>query len=171
MPKTFDLDQVRKHLGLGLSPTSVVLLQELERFNKLVVRMSRSLAELQRVSSRGRTYRFCCHMLPAPPERPRLCPQALAGEVGMSSELDDVARSLFLGQIPNIWRKLAPDTLKSLGNWMVYFLRRFSQYTSWVSDRPPDRPTFKGQLHSLRPPQPHPVRPLEQSRGLSRPAL
>lgn len=51
----------------------------------------------------------------------------------MSNELDDVARSLFLGQIPNIWRKLAPDTLKSLGNWMLYFLRRFSQYTSWVS--------------------------------------
>lgn len=50
MPKTFDLDQVRKHLGMGISPTSVVLLQELERFNKLIIRMSRSLAELERVS-------------------------------------------------------------------------------------------------------------------------
>ena len=50
MPKVFNLDQVRKHLGLGISPTSVVLLQELERFNKLIIRMSRSLAELQRVS-------------------------------------------------------------------------------------------------------------------------
>ncbi|XP_036076372.1 dynein heavy chain 10, axonemal isoform X2 [Rousettus aegyptiacus] len=110
MPQVFDLDQVRKHLGSAISPTSVVLLQELERFNKLVVRMARSLAELQR---------------------------ALAGEVGMSSELDDVARSLFIGQIPNIWRKLAPDTLKSLGNWMLYFLRRFSQYTSWVTEGEP----------------------------------
>lgn len=55
----------------------------------------------------------------------------------MSNELDDVARSLFLGQIPNIWRKLAPDTLKSLGNWMLYFLRRFSQYTSWVTESEP----------------------------------
>lgn len=60
-------------------------------------------------------------------------PQALAGEVGMSNELDDVAKSLFVGNIPNIWRKLAPDTLKSLGNWMLYFMRRFSQYTTWVS--------------------------------------
>lgn len=50
MPKTFDVDQVRKHLGLNISPTSVVLLQELGRFNKLVIRMTRSLAELQRVS-------------------------------------------------------------------------------------------------------------------------
>nr|XP_044631957.1 dynein axonemal heavy chain 10 isoform X1 [Equus asinus] len=110
MPKVFDLDLVRKHLGIGISPTSVVLLQELERFNKLVLRMSKSLAELQR---------------------------ALAGEVGMSNELDDVARSLFIGQIPSIWRKLAPDTLKSLGNWMVYFLRRFSQYTLWVAEGEP----------------------------------
>lgn len=143
MPQVFDLDQVRKHLGSAISPTSVVLLQELERFNKLVVRMARSLAELQRVSVAG-----CLRCVPAwvpawarcPPPRPSvlsagLCAQALAGEVGMSSELDDVARSLFIGQIPNIWRKLAPDTLKSLGNWMLYFLRRFSQYTSWVSKR------------------------------------
>ncbi|XP_069880965.1 dynein axonemal heavy chain 10 isoform X1 [Dipodomys merriami] len=110
MPKVFDVDQVRKHLGLGISPTSVVLLQELGRFNKLVVRMSKSLAELQR---------------------------ALAGEVGMSNELDDVARALFLGSIPNIWRKLAPDTLKTLGNWIVYFLRRFHQYTTWVTENEP----------------------------------
>ncbi|XP_059533127.1 dynein axonemal heavy chain 10 [Myotis daubentonii] len=111
MPKVFDLDLVRRHLGANITPTSVVLLQELERFNKLLVRMSRSLAELQR---------------------------ALAGEVGMSSELDDVARSLFIGNIPHIWRKLAPDTLKSLGNWMLYFLRRFSQYTSWVVESEPN---------------------------------
>lgn len=49
MPKVFDLDLVRRHLGANITPTSVVLLQELERFNKLLIRMSRSLAELQRV--------------------------------------------------------------------------------------------------------------------------
>lgn len=58
--------------------------------------------------------------------------QALAGEVGMSSELDDVARSLFNGVIPAIWRRLAPDTLKSLGNWMLHFDRRYQQYNTWV---------------------------------------
>ena len=59
--------------------------------------------------------------------------QALAGEVGMSSELDDVARALFNGQIPGIWRRLAPATLKSLGNWMIHFERRLKQYNGWVS--------------------------------------
>ncbi|XP_044541337.1 dynein axonemal heavy chain 10 [Gracilinanus agilis] len=111
MPKVFDLDSIRKHLGLGISPTTVVLLQELERFNKLTIRMMKSLAELQR---------------------------ALAGEVGMSNELDDVARALFIGNIPGIWRKLAPDTLKTLGNWMLYFLRRFAQYTTWVLESDPN---------------------------------
>lgn len=50
LPTLFDLDVIRKNFGADVSPTSVVLLQELERFNKLVVRMQRSLAELQRVS-------------------------------------------------------------------------------------------------------------------------
>lgn len=49
LPTLFDLDVIRKNFGTDVSPTSVVLLQELERFNKLVVRMHRSLAELQRV--------------------------------------------------------------------------------------------------------------------------
>lgn len=52
LPKLFDMDVIRKKFGTDISPTSVVLLQELERFNKLVVRMQRSLAELQRVRRR-----------------------------------------------------------------------------------------------------------------------
>ncbi|CAF96734.1 unnamed protein product, partial [Tetraodon nigroviridis] len=110
LPILFDLDVLRKTMGIDISPTTVVLLQELERFNKLVVRMRRSLAELQK---------------------------ALAGEVGMSSELDEVARALFNGQIPAIWKKLAPDTLKSLGNWMSHFKRRYEQYSDWVDKGEP----------------------------------
>ncbi|XP_029296329.1 dynein heavy chain 10, axonemal [Cottoperca gobio] len=110
LPKLFNMDVICKKFGTDISPTSVVLLQELERFNKLVVRMQLSLAELQR---------------------------ALAGEVGMSSELDEVARALFNGHIPAIWKKLAPDTLKSLGNWMSHFNRRYEQYSYWVDQEEP----------------------------------
>lgn len=53
LPKLFDMDVIRKKFGTDISPTSVVLLQELERFNKLVVRMQRSLAELKRVRGSG----------------------------------------------------------------------------------------------------------------------
>lgn len=51
----------------------------------------------------------------------------------MSNELDDVAKCLFNGIIPSIWRRLAPDTLKSLGNWMLHFEKRLEQYNLWVS--------------------------------------
>ncbi|XP_069565682.1 dynein axonemal heavy chain 10 [Brachyistius frenatus] len=110
LPKLFDMDVIRKRFGMDISPTSVVLLQELERFNKLVVRMQLSLVDLQR---------------------------ALAGEVGMSNELDEVARALFNGNIPAIWKKLAPATLKSLGNWMSHFKRRYEQYSHWVDEGEP----------------------------------
>uniref|UniRef100_A0A3B5R955 Uncharacterized protein n=1 Tax=Xiphophorus maculatus TaxID=8083 RepID=A0A3B5R955_XIPMA len=93
LPELFDMDVIRKKFGTDISPTTVVLLQEIERFNKLVI-----------ISD-------------------ALFPQALAGEVGMSSELDEVARALFNGHIPGIWKKLAPETLKSLGNWMIHFKR------------------------------------------------
>ncbi|EDO35852.1 predicted protein [Nematostella vectensis] len=109
LPPLFDVDRVRKNLS-EITPTAVVLLQELDRFNVLIRRMSTSLINLQR---------------------------ALAGEVGMSSELDEVSRSLFNGMIPNIWRKLAPATLKSLGNWMEHFQKRLDQYNKWVNDGEP----------------------------------
>ncbi|CAH3028713.1 unnamed protein product, partial [Porites evermanni] len=109
LPPLFDVDRVRKSIT-DITPTYVVLLQELDRFNVLIRKMSTSLINLQR---------------------------ALAGEVGMSSELDEVARALFNGQIPNIWRKLAPATLKSLGNWMEHFLKRLNQYNNWVNEGEP----------------------------------
>ncbi len=58
--------------------------------------------------------------------------KALKGEVGMSNELDDLARSLFNGQLPSMWRRLAPATKKSLGNWMEHFHKRNQQYNTWV---------------------------------------
>lgn len=88
-----------------MSPTIIVLLQELERFNKLISTMKRTLVQLQK---------------------------ALAGEIGMDSVLDNVAYSLFNGQLPNVWRKLAPATCKNLGGWMEHFEMRQQQYFTWV---------------------------------------
>lgn len=84
-----------------------MLLQELERWNRLVLRMSDSLAELQR---------------------------ALQGLVGMSNELDDLSAALFNGYLPDAWRRLAPQTEKGLGSWMAHFQRRHDQYARWVAD-------------------------------------
>ena len=50
LPELFKLDIVRRKFEENMSPTTVVLLQELERFNKLIKRMGTSLGNLQRVS-------------------------------------------------------------------------------------------------------------------------
>ena len=59
--------------------------------------------------------------------------KALAGEIGMNSILDNVASSLYNGQLPDEWRKYAPATCKTLGGWMQHFEKRNEQYHSWVS--------------------------------------
>ncbi|XP_057295129.1 dynein axonemal heavy chain 10-like [Hydractinia symbiolongicarpus] len=110
LPPSYDVSGIRKKIGANVAPTSIVLLQELDRFNVLIKKMKTTLANLQR---------------------------ALAGEVGMDNELDEVARALFNGQLPPSWRKLAPATLKNLGGWMEHFMKRHEQYMSWVKEGEP----------------------------------
>ncbi|KAK6624941.1 hypothetical protein RUM44_011805 [Polyplax serrata] len=104
IPPTYDIPKIRKQFEMSLTPTIIVLLQEVERFNKLLVMMNRTLTQLRK---------------------------ALAGEIGMDAVLDNVATSLFNGQLPTAWRKLIPATRKSLGSWMDHYQKRISQYTAW----------------------------------------
>lgn len=60
-----------------------MLLQELERYNKLIVRMKTTIADLKR---------------------------ALNGEIGMSADLDTLGTAFFNGFLPPMWGKLAPPT-------------------------------------------------------------
>lgn len=105
---------------IGLSPTTIVLLQELERWNRLVLKMHESLTELQR---------------------------ALQGIVGMSNELDDLAAALFNGFLPDTWRRLAPQTQKGLGSWMAHFQRRHDQYARWISEGHDPKVMWLSGLH------------------------
>lgn len=50
IPPVYDIDKIRKKYGLDVTPTTVVLLQELERFNKLISTMFKSLSTLKRVN-------------------------------------------------------------------------------------------------------------------------
>jgi len=70
MPEVFDVIAMRKEITDDLPPPTVVLFQELERFNKLIEKISDSIVNLIR---------------------------ALAGEIGMSADLDELSQSLFNG--------------------------------------------------------------------------
>ena len=109
LPELFDIPKINKAIGTP-SPTQVVLLQELERWNMLVERMGSSLMDLRK---------------------------ALRGEIGMSEKLDELANALFNGVLPQSWRALAPQTGKSLGSWMLHFDKRFKQYSSWIKNGEP----------------------------------
>lgn len=97
--------KIRRSFQRVMSPTVVVLLQELERFNILIAVMRRTLTQLLK---------------------------ALAGDIGMDAVLDNVAYSLYNGQLPSAWRKQSPATCKSLGGWIEHFEKRQQQFFSWV---------------------------------------
>lgn len=112
VPIPFDLLIIRKefviHFGDDLPPTTIVLFQELERWNSLVKIIQQSLEDLEK---------------------------ALKGEIGMSNELEDISTYLFNGFIPKLWLRYAPQTEKKLGSWMTHFTRRYNQYKKWVDKK------------------------------------
>jgi len=111
LPALFDLNKLRKDLEAdGFSPVFVVLVQELERFEKLNIRMQKSLGQLKK---------------------------ALKGEIALSPDLDGLGTNLFNGQLPAMWRKLTPQTDKMLGSWMTFHGRRQTQYAGWVAEGEP----------------------------------
>jgi dynein heavy chain len=122
IPEVYDMLIVRKQVGIP-TPCQVVLLQELDRYNLVLVRMRISLVELKR---------------------------ALTGEVGMSADLDALGGSLFNGQLPDMWRKLCPATQKGLGSWLTHFERRNAQYRDWLENGEPKVMWLSG-LHIPQP--------------------
>lgn len=110
LPRQFEIWRIKKSFAMNITPTLIVLLQELERFNRLTNRIFQTLTSLRR---------------------------ALSGEIGMDFTLDGIANSLFNNQIPNDWRKFAPDTCKSLSSWIIHLNRRATQYKYWSSSGEP----------------------------------
>ena len=109
VPEVYDLQQIKKNYEEP-TPTQVVLLQEIERFNILLDGMHESLFDLKR---------------------------ALIGEIGMSADLEEMANQIYNGFVPSKWTTLAPKTLKNLVNWMEHFERRDRQYKDWYQVEEP----------------------------------
>jgi len=88
-----------------------VLLQEMERFNRLLSTMRRTLIELQR---------------------------AIKGEVVMSQELDLMYSSLLNNQVPQLWAKVAYPSLKPLASWVNDLHARIGFMQDWLVNGPPN---------------------------------
>merc|ERR1711988_506475 len=92
------------------TPAQVVLLQELERYNKLTKLMKTNLVDLGK---------------------------ALIGEIGMSDALDQIGDALFNGFLPQAWLRWSPASEKPIGSWMNHFVDREVQYQKWIDTGEP----------------------------------
>lgn len=77
-PDEINYEQTAKIIGINRTPLEVVLLQEIERYNKLVVEMSSHLRDLRR---------------------------GIQGLVVMSSDLEDIFIAVSEGRVPLQWLK------------------------------------------------------------------
>ncbi|KAG2382028.1 hypothetical protein C9374_005820 [Naegleria lovaniensis] len=108
IPEPFDREEVQAKIlqkSSKLTPIHVVLLQEIDRWNTLVGVMKRSLIDLQK---------------------------ALAGEIGMSEELEHLSNAINIGVVPKLWKDYAPQTKLNLSSWLEYFKERHKQYVEWI---------------------------------------
>ncbi|UJR10037.1 hypothetical protein I4U23_014260 [Adineta vaga] len=107
IPSKKDLHLLKQKFHQRSSPLTIVLFQEIQRYNLLTSIMWKSLNELK---------------------------QALNGQISFSFQLDEINKQLYHGQIPSLWRSYTPQTKKSLPNWMEQFQQRNQQYEKWIYD-------------------------------------
>ena len=96
---------------MGVLPSlSVVLVQEMARFNALLSCIGSSLVDVQR---------------------------ALRGELSFSKALDDVASSMTANAVPRLWSAMAYPSLASLQLWMEDLIARVAFFARWLKEGQP----------------------------------
>jgi len=96
-----------------LKSLSVVLSQEMDRFNKLTKALNLTLRELQK---------------------------AIKGVVVMSGELEQMYTYFLNNQVPGLWEKVAYPSLKPLGGWVEDYHKRIAFMRKWLVEGNP--PTY-----------------------------
>ncbi|KAL7754402.1 hypothetical protein RI367_000383 [Sorochytrium milnesiophthora] len=109
VPEDIDYEYARKTVAVDMSPTNVVLLQEIRRYNALLQSIRSSLAELQK---------------------------GIRGIVVMSPNLEEIFACMFEGRIPPSWSKTYPS-LKALGTWMRDLAQRIEFFAEWSKGNEP----------------------------------
>ena len=92
--------------GLLLS-LSIVLQQEMIKFNRLVRAMNASLIDMEK---------------------------AIGGFIVMTSDLDAMYTSCMTNVVPGIWSKVSFASLKTLGSWVKDLIFRVSFLRTWLHD-------------------------------------
>ncbi|KAM5307672.1 dynein axonemal heavy chain 2 [Glossophaga mutica] len=110
IPEMIDYEGTRKLLALDPSPLNVVLLQEIQRYNKLMETILFSLTDLEK---------------------------GIQGLIVMSTSLEEIFNCIFDAHVPPLWGKAYPSQ-KPLAAWTRDLALRVEQFELWASRaRPP----------------------------------
>ncbi|XP_063222655.1 dynein axonemal heavy chain 6 isoform X2 [Bacillus rossius redtenbacheri] len=93
-----------------LPSLTTVVLQEVDRYNRLLAVIHTSLADLQK---------------------------AIKGLVVMSEALEEVFKACLINQVPKMWSSVGYLSMKTLGSWTQDLLLRLDFVSSWVHHGPP----------------------------------
>uniref|UniRef100_A0A8P0SL08 Dynein axonemal heavy chain 2 n=1 Tax=Canis lupus familiaris TaxID=9615 RepID=A0A8P0SL08_CANLF len=110
IPEMIDYEGTRKLLAMDPSPLNVVLLQEIQRYNKLLETILSSLTDLEK---------------------------GIQGLIVMSTSLEEIFNCIFDAHVPPLWGKAYPSQ-KPLASWTRDLAMRVEQFELWASRaRPP----------------------------------
>ncbi len=113
-PTNLNKDEARRTGAIvnGVTDSlTIVLLQEMDRFNRLLNVMRKTLKSLQ---------------------------AAIRGEVVMSGDLDRMYSSLLNNQVPAQWTKVAYPSLKPLASWVKDLIERIAFMRTWSENGRPN---------------------------------
>ncbi|XP_075848159.1 dynein axonemal heavy chain 2 [Microtus pennsylvanicus] len=105
IPEMIDYEGTRKLLALDPSPLNVVLLQEIQRYNKLMRTILFSLTDLEK---------------------------GIQGLIVMSTSLEEIFNCIFDAHVPPLWGKAYPSQ-KPLASWTRDLAVRVEQFELWAS--------------------------------------